>query len=350
MGIAASDGQAGLYCTEKKRAGESRQKEETMLNLLPVLGSLYLGNHDPMALVRALPGNISQGLIWGIMAIGVYLTYKILNFADLTVDGTMATGGAVTVMLILAGYPPVVAVAMAFVAGMAAGFVTGVLHTIFGIPDILAGILSQIALYSINLNITGGKANQAVGVDQFDLLVSLRYISKTILVTGIITVAIIAILYWFFGTERGFTIRATGCNPNMSRAQGINTSVAKVIALVFSNGLVGFAGGLLAQYQGNCDVNMGRGAIVIGLASVIIGEVLGEAIFGNKLNFCGRLLFVVFGSIIYYVVINFVCWLGLPSIDLKLFSAIVVAIFLAVPYLRAKSKNSYRRAAKGGTQ
>lgn len=314
-----------------------------MVSLIPVLGAL-----DVTALIRALPGNVSQGLIWGIMSIGVYITFKILDFADLTVDGTMATGGAVAVMMILAGYSPVVALIMAFLAGMVAGFVTGVLHTVFGIPDILAGILTQIALYSVNLNITGGKANQAVSVDQFNLIVSLRYIPRTILVTGIITLAIIAILYWFFGTEMGFTIRATGCNPNMSRAQGINTSVAKVIALVFSNGLVGFAGGMLAQYQGNCDVNMGRGAIVIGLASVIIGEVLGEAIFGKKLNFCGRLVFVALGSIIYYIVISFVCWLGLPSIDMKLFSAIVVAIFLAVPYLKGKSKNSYRKAAKGG--
>lgn len=316
-----------------------------MLSLIPVLGAL-----DVTALVRALPGNVSQGLIWGIMSIGVYITYKILNFADLTVDGTLATGGAVTVMLILAGYSPIVAVIMAFIAGMVAGFITGVLHTVFGIPDILAGILTQIALYSVNLNITGGRANQAVSVDQFNLIVSLRYISQTILVTGIITIAIIAALYWFFGTEMGFTIRATGCNPNMSRAQGINTSVSKVIALVFSNGLVGFAGGILAQYQGNCDVNMGRGAIVIGLASVIIGEVLGEAIFGNKLNFSARLFFVTVGSIIYYIVISFVCWLGLPSIDLKLFSAIVVAVFLAVPYLKGKTKNSYRRAAKGGAR
>ncbi len=316
-----------------------------MVTIIPVLGAL-----DPLALVRALPGNVSQGMIWGIMSIGVYLTFKILNFADLTVDGTMATGGAVAVMLILAGYHPVVAVIMACIAGMVAGFITGILHTVFGIPDILAGILTQIALYSVNLNITGGKANQAVSVDQFDLIVSLRYITSTIVVTAILTALIIAILYWFFGTEMGFTIRATGCNPNMSRAQGINTSVAKVIALIFSNGLVGLAGGLLAQYQGNCDVNMGRGAIVIGLASVIIGEVLGEAIFGNRLNFCGRLLFVVFGSIIYYIVISFVVWLGLPSIDMKLFSAIVVAIFLAVPYLKGKTKNSYRRAAKGGVR
>lgn len=316
-----------------------------MLSLIPVLGAL-----DPVALFRALPGSVSQGLIWGIMSIGVYITFKILDFADLTVDGTLATGGAVTAMMILNGYSPVVSLVVAFIAGMAAGFITGVLHTVFGIPDILAGILTQIALYSVNLNITGGKANQAISVDQFPLIVTLREISHTILVTAIITIAVIAVLYWFFGTEMGFTIRATGCNPNMSRAQGINTSVAKVIALVFSNGLVGFAGGILAQYQGNCDVNMGRGSIVIGLASVIIGEVLGEALFGKKLNFCGRLLFVAIGSIIYYIVISFVCWLGLPSIDMKLFSAIVVAVFLAGPYMRGKMKNSYRKAAKGGSK
>ena len=301
-----------------------------MLSLIPVLGAL-----DPVALFRALPGSVSQGLIWGIMSIGVYITFKILDFADLTVDGTLATGGAVTAMMILNGYSPVVSLVVAFIAGMAAGFITGVLHTVFGIPDILAGILTQIALYSVNLNITGGKANQAISVDQFPLIVTLREISHTILVTAIITIAVIAVLYWFFGTEMGFTI---------------HTSVAKVIALVFSNGLVGFAGGILAQYQGNCDVNMGRGSIVIGLASVIIGEVLGEALFGKKLNFCGRLLFVAIGSIIYYIVISFVCWLGLPSIDMKLFSAIVVAVFLAVPYMRGKMKNSYRKAAKGGSK
>lgn len=319
--------------------------EEIMYSLIPVVCA-----QDIMALVRALPGAVSQGLIWGIMAIGVYLTFKILDFADLTVDGTMATGGAVTVMMILAGYSPVVAVICAFVAGMLAGLITGILHTVFGIPDILAGILSQLALYSVNLNITGGKANQAVGVDQYPLIVSLRYVPKAIWTTIIIIVIIVAVLYWFFGTELGFTIRATGCNPNMSRAQGINTSVAKVIALAFSNGLVGFSGGMLAQYQGNCDVNMGRGAIVIGLASVIIGEVLGEAIFRTHLNFSGRLFMVAIGSIIYYMVITFVLWMGLPSIDMKMFSALVVAIFLAVPYLRSSWRNSYRKAAKGGAR
>ncbi len=314
-----------------------------MYSLIPVVCA-----QDITALVRALPSSVAQGLIWGIMAIGVFLTFKILDFADLTVDGTMATGGVVTVMLILKGWNPVAAVAVAFVAGMLAGLITGVLHTVLGIPDILAGILTQLSLYSINLNISEGKANQAVNVDMYNLVVSGRDNPAAIVTVIIILAVVIALMYWFFGTELGFTIRATGCNPNMSRAQGINTNVAKVIALVFSNGLVGFAGGLLSQYQGNFDVNMGRGSIVIGLASVIIGEVLGEAIFGKKLNFSGRLAFVAVGSIIYYIVIQFVLWLGLPTIDMKMFSAMVVAIFLAVPYLRGKAKNSYRKAAKGG--
>ena len=314
-----------------------------MYSLIPVVCA-----QDITALVRALPGSVAQGLIWGIMAIGVFLTFKILDFADLTVDGTMATGGVVTVMLILKGLNPVAAVAVAFVAGMLAGLITGILHTVLGIPDILAGILTQLSLYSINLNISEGKANQAVNVDMYKLVVSGRDNPAAIVTVVIILLVVIALMYWFFGTELGFTIRATGCNPNMSRAQGINTNVAKVLALVFSNGLVGFAGGLLSQYQGNFDVNMGRGSIVIGLASVIIGEVLGEAIFGKKLNFSGRLAFVAVGSIIYYIVIQFVLWLGLPTIDMKMFSAMVVAIFLAVPYLRGKAKNSYRKAAKGG--
>ena len=300
-----------------------------------------------LSLFRAMPGSVAQGLIWGIMALGVYITFKILNFADLTVDGTLGTGGAVAVMLILNGFPPSVALIFAFAAGMLAGLVTGILHTVLGIPDILSGILTQIALDSVNMNIMG-RSNQAVSVDKYNLVVSLRYIPAAIVTTILFLVVIIGVLYWYFGTEQGFTIRATGCNPNMSRAQGINTNFAKVLALVISNGLVGLAGGLYAQYQGNSDVNMGRGAIVIGLAAVIIGEVLGEAIFGKRLNFIGRLAFVAIGAIIYYVVIAFVLWLGLPSEDMKLFSAIVVAIFLAIPYLRGKSKTSFKRAAKNG--
>ena len=300
-----------------------------------------------LSLFRAMPGSVAQGLIWGIMALGVYITFKILNFADLTVDGTLGTFCAVAVMLILNGFPPSVALIFAFAAGMLAGLVTGILHTVLGIPDILSGILTQIALYSVNMNIMG-RSNQAVSVDKYNLVVSLRYIPAAIVTTILFLVVIIGVLYWYFGTEQGFTIRATGCNPNMSRAQGINTNFAKVLALVISNGLVGLAGGLYAQYQGNSDVNMGRGAIVIGLAAVIIGEVLGEAIFGKRLNFIGRLAFVAIGAIIYYVVIAFVLWLGLPSEDMKLFSAIVVAIFLAIPYLRGKSKTSFKRAAKNG--
>lgn len=302
-----------------------------------------------MSLFRSMPGSIAQGLIWGIMALGVYLTFKILDFADLTVDGSLGTGGAVAVMLILNGTSPAVALIAAFLAGMLAGLATAVLHTVLGIPPILAGILTQIALYSINLNIMGSP-NQAVSVDKYNLVVSLRNIPAAIFTTIVFLIAIISLLYWYFGTEQGFTIRATGCNPSMSRAQGINTNFAKVLALVLSNGLVGLAGGLYAQYQGNADVNMGRGAIVIGLASVIIGEVLGESIFGKRLNFVGRLGFVVVGAVIYYLVIRIVLWLGLPAEDLKLFSAIVVAIFLAIPYLKGKSKNSFKRAAKMGGQ
>lgn len=302
---------------------------------------------DPMAFVRALPADIAQGIIWGIMALGVYITFKLLNFADLTVDGSLATGGAVTVMLILAGANPIVALLCAILVGLIAGGITGLLHTVLGIPDILAGILSQIALYSINLNIMG-KANQAVSVDKYNLFVSLRYINQSILICLILASVLVTILYWYFGTEQGSSIRATGCNPQMSAAQGINNNVTKVLALSLSNGLVALAGGLLAQYQGFADINMGRGAIVIGLAAVIIGQVLGEALLRKHLNFIGRLIFVVLGGVLYYIVIGFVLWLRMPSDDMKLFTAIVVALFLAVPYLRGKSKTSFRKAAKRG--
>lgn len=300
---------------------------------------------DIMALFRALPASVEQGVLWGIMAIGVYITFKVLDFADLTVDGSLALGGAVAVMMIRAGVPPVWAVCIATLMGLIAGLVTGVLNTLLGIPDILAGILTQIALYSVNLNVMG-KSNQAVSVDKYELIVSLRHISHTIFVGVILIICLVAVLYWFFGTERGFTIRATGCNQAMARAQGINTNVAKVIALALSNALVGLAGALIAQYQGSADVNMGRGAIVIGLAAVIIGEVLGTAILGKHLNFAGKLVFAAIGAVIYYMVITFVLWLGLPSDNMKLFSAIVVAIFLAVPYLKGKYNTSFAKAAK----
>lgn len=300
---------------------------------------------DIMALFRALPASVAQGMLWGIMAIGVFITFKILDFADLTVDGSLALGGAVAVMLIRGGMPPALAICIATLTGLIAGFITGILNTVLGIPDILAGILTQLALYSINLNVMG-KSNQAVSVDKYELIVSLRHISHTILVGIAFIIVLVAVLYWFFGTERGFTIRATGCNQNMARAQGINTNVAKVLALALSNALVGLSGALIAQYQGSADVNMGRGAIVIGLAAVIIGEVIGDAVFGKHMNFALRMLFAAVGAIIYYIVITFVLWLGLPSDDMKLFSAIVVAIFLAVPYLKGKYNTSFAKAAK----
>ena len=305
---------------------------------------------NPMRLFSALPGNIAQGIIWGIMAIGVYMTFRLLRFSDLSVDGSFATVGAVAVMLIINGIPAPIAMLVAFGAGILAGLATGILHTVFGIPDILAGILTQIALYSINLRIMGGKANQAVSVDKYSLAVSLRDIPSSLMVGGILAVLLIAVLYWFFGTEKGSAIRATGCNPAMSMAQGININSTKVLTLALSNGLVAFAGALLAQYQGFADVNMGRGAIVIGLAAVIIGEVLGEALVGKRLSFFGRLLFVVIGGIVYYIVVGVVLWMKMPSNDLKLFTAIIVAVFLAVPYLRAKSQNSYAKAAKKGAK
>ncbi len=303
---------------------------------------------DITSLINALPGAAAQGLIWGIMAIGVYLTFRILDIADLTVDGTMCTGGAVCIMLMLCGCNVWVAMLAATGAGMLAGLVTGIFHTVMGIPAILAGILTQLALYSVNLKIMG-KANQAINVDKYDLLVSLRYIKNvpiaqnTILIVAIVIVIVTAILYWFFGTELGCALRATGCNPNMSRAQGINTDISKVLGLMLSNGLVAFSSAFLAQYQGFADVNMGRGAIVIGLAAVIIGE----AVFGRIFrNFALRLISVVLGSILYYLVLQTVIWLGIDTDLLKMLSALVVAVFLAVPYW--KSKYFLKPVKRGG--
>ena len=299
-------------------------------------------------LLNALPGAVSQGVIWGIMAIGVYITYRILDVADLTVDGSIATGGAVAAMLIIGGCNVWVALAAAFVAGMLAGFVTGVFHTFMGIPAILSGILTQLALYSINLRIMGNKANVALSVNKYNLLVSSRNaralsLGNPLIVLAIFTVALIAVLYWFFGTERGCSLRATGANANMARAQGINTNFDKVIGLMLSNGIVALAGGLLTQYQGFSDVGMGRGAIVIGLAAVIIGEVVFSKVFHN---FGLKLLAVSLGAIIYYIVIQVVLWLGLNTNDLKLLTALVVAIFLATPYWKAKYFTK-KRESKG---
>ena len=300
------------------------------------------------SLMNALPGAAAQGLAWGIMAIGVYITYRILDVADLTVDGSLATGGAVCVMLIRAGLDPWVALLCALLAGMLAGLVTGLLHTRCGIPAILSGILTQLALYSVNLRIMASKANQALSVDKYDLLLSQRYVRSLSLnnplpLLLLFTVAVIAALYWFFGTEKGSSIRATGDNPNMARAQGINTDSNIVLGLMLSNGLVALSGALLAQYQGSSDINMGRGAIVIGLAAVIISEVLFGKLF---VNFGLKLFAVSIGAIVYYIVLQLVLQLGLNTNDLKLFTAIIVAIFLAVPHLQAQAKSSFSRAKK----
>ena len=305
---------------------------------------------NPLSLFRAMPGSIAQGMIWGVMALGVYITFRLLDFADLTVDGSIATGAAVSVMLIRAGVSPIATLPIAFLAGALAGMVTGLLNTALGFPGILASILTQISLYSINLNIMG-KANQPVSVDNYPLVVSLRYVtdgsvSRLLFFLGMIVflLALIAVMYWYFGTEQGHAIRATGCNSNMARAQGINTNFIKVLALMISNGLVGLCGALYGQFQGASDVNMGRGAIVIGLAAVIIGEVLfGKFASKRKLAFAFTLASVILGAVIYYMVYQFVLWLKMPSEDMKLFSAIVVAIFLAIPYL--KEKRTLRKGA-----
>lgn len=294
---------------------------------------------------NALPGAVSQGLIWGIMAIGLYITYKLLELSDLTVDGSFCTGGAVCVMMMLAGANVWVAMLVATLAGMVAGAVTGFFHTKCGIPAILSGILTQLGLWSVNLAIMDMSATQRLDVGKFDLLVSLRFLKDVvsgkrpfymhpILVVGVVTIVLIAILYWFFGTEKGASIRATGANANMARAQGINTNANKLLGLMLANGLVALSGALMSQYQGFAEINMGRGAIVIGLASIIIGDVIFGKIFRN---FALKLASVAIGAIIYYIVVQFV--ISVLDIDtnyLKLFSAVIVAIFLAVPHWRKK--------------
>ena len=303
-----------------------------------------------ISLLNAIPGAMTQGMLWGIMAIGVYLTFRILNVSDLTVDGSLATGGAVCVMLMRSGCNPWVALLCAVLAGMLAGLITGLLHTRCAIPAILAGILTQLALYSVNLRIMGGKANQPIGVDKYDLLVSQRYVRELslenpILPVIVILAVVVGILYWFFGTEYGSALRATGANQNMARAQGIDTKIGITVGLMISNGLVALSGALLAQYQGAVDVNMGRGAIVIGLAAVIVGEALFGKVFRN---FALKLVAVALGAVAYYLVIQVVLQLGLNTNDLKLLTATVVALFLAIPYWKSLAKPKKQRMGGDG--
>ena len=310
----------------------------------------YFSSLNILNLPGRLPGGVAQGIIWGLMALGVYITFRILDIADLTVDGSFTTGGAVTVVLILAGWPAWAALLAAMVAGTLAGLCTGILHTKLGIPAILAGILTQFALYSINLHIMSGASNKVVRADKYDLVLSGGNVPLAILISVVIAAVLIMVMYCYFGTEQGSALRATGNNPAMSRAQGINIDRMKVLGLAISNALVALAGGLMSQYQGYADINMGRGAIVIGRAAVIIGEVLGESLLKKHLNFMGRLSFVVLGGVIYYIVVVIVLWLKLPMNDLKLFTAAVVAVFLAVPYLRGQAKSSFKMAGKRGAK
>ena len=299
---------------------------------------------------NSIPNAFGQGFAWGIMAIGVYITYRILDIADLTVDGSLATGGAVAAVAIGLGVDPWVAMLLAMLAGMAAGLVTGIFHTVCGIPAILAGILTQLALYSVNLRIMAigteqtTMATSALNPTFHNLLLSSRNIRSLTLENPLILLVIfvavlIGGLYWFFGTEMGSSLRATGANQAMARAQGINTDFRKVLGLVLSNGVVALSGGLIAQYQGGATIDMGRGAIVIGLAAVIIGEVLLSKVFKN---FALKLFSCVIGAVIYYMVISLVLRLGLESTDLKLLTALVVAAFLTIPQL--KGKHHHRKA------
>ena len=305
--------------------------------------SAYIASLSLLKLAKNLPGGIAQGLIWGLMALGVLITFRLLDVADLTVDGSFTLGAAVTVMLIIAGWPAWLAMLVAVIAGILAGLCTGLLHVKLGIPVILAGILTQFSLYSINLRIMGMAANKALSVDKYNLIPSSRNITSAILTSLVIAFVLVCVFYWYFGTEQGSALRATGSNPAMSRALGIDIGAMKILGLAISNGVVALSGGLMSQYQGFADINMGRGAIVIGLAAVIIGEVLGKAILGKHLNFFGTMSFVVIGGVVYYLVVVLVLWLRLNSNDLKLITAVIVALFLAVPYLREQRKTSFKR-------
>ena len=303
-----------------------------------------------MGTLLALEGAVAQGLLYAIMTLGVYITYKLLDFADLTVDGSFALGGCVSAILITVGLDPFTSLLIATLAGMASGVITGFFNTVFKIPPILSGILTMLALYSINLRVMLGKANVPLGQDETIFTIIQKWIPiqtdlLVILIGLVIVILVIAFMYWFFGTELGCSLRATGCNPNMSRAQGINTNFNIVLGLMISNGLVALASALCSQYQGFADINMGRGAIVIGLAAVIIGKVVFEKLFHN---FALKLLSVVLGAVIYYAVLQVVIWFGLDTDLLKLLSALVVALFLALPYW--KKKYIVKPVKRGGVQ
>ena len=327
----------------------------------------YFAQLDPSKLIKNLPSGVAQGILWGIMALGVYITFRLLKVSDLTVEGSFATGGAVTVMMITQGispwmssllgimgvsaaegtpYPTWLALLVATLAGAFCGLVTGLIHCYLGIPAILAGILTQLALYSVNLRIMDMMANRAIAVDKYTLYVSSRYVTPAIVVGVVLSALIIGAFYWYFGTEQGSAIRATGSNSEMSAAQGINVDHMKLIGFSLSNAIVAFAGGMIAQYQGFADVNMGRGASVIGLAAVIIGDVFTSIFMKKRSNFAIRLAFVILGGIIYYCVVILVLWLKLNTNDLKLFTAVVVAIFLAVPYFQQQRKSSFAALGK----
>lgn len=296
-----------------------------------------------MDIIKAMPGAIAQGMIWGIMAVGVYITYKILDLADLTVDGSMVTGMAVCAMLMAAGWNVWPAMLIAIIAGMMCGLVTGIFHTLMGIPAILAGILTQLILWSVNLKIMG-KANQALPARSFDVLLTQLRKDEALVILIFFCIFISILLYWFFGTKYGTGMRATGCNEKMSRAQGINTHFNKIVGFILSNGIVALSGALLAQYSGKADINDGRGAIVIGLAAVIIGE----AVFSKICqNFFIRLLSVIIGGVIYYIVYQIVIFMGIDTDLLKMLSSLVVAIFLAVPYLKKTYFSNPLKSKKG---
>ncbi|MEG1942543.1 MAG: ABC transporter permease, partial [Angelakisella sp.] len=300
-------------------------------------------------ILRAIPGAASQGVLWGIMTLGVYLTYKVLGYSDLTVDGSFATGGAVSAMLIMQGMNPFVTLVFATAAGMLCGILTGLLHTWFKIPAILSGILLMIALYSINMRIMGGKANiPLLGEDTIVTIIMDKFgvsMNTATLIIGLALSAIlIAILYWFFGTELGSAIRATGNNEAMVRALGASTDQMKILGLLLSNGLVSLSGALVAQAQGYANVQMGTGAIIIGLASVIIGEV----IFGVRFSFSYKLASVVVGSVLYRVIIAMVLQFGLSTNDLKLFTAVVVAAALGFPVFQNWLRERFPTKKKEG--